>query len=571
MQKLIRYIKPYWLVIAYALGVKFLATWIELQIPKLMQVILDEKVPSGEAEQIYLYGGLMLLCAVLACLLNIVSNRRTSFTAGKIMKKLRHDLYNKLQRLSPRQMDGVTVSSAVSRLTSDTYNVNNLLVRAQRIGVRAPILMVGGIFSMLMMDAQLALVLLALLPLIVIIVYWVAKKSVPLHKKTHELQDDLVLVCQENITGIRVIKALSKTEHERQRFDDVVEKRNRVTIKASKITSLSGPATTLILNLGLTLLVVVGAYRVNSGGIKPGVILAFLHFFTIILNGTIMVTRVIIMIATGQASANRIAEILEMPEDLPLLPEEAPEENPPHIEFRDVSFSYNNTESNLTKLNFSLQRGQTLGILGSTGSGKSTIIKLLLRLYDVSEGKILIDGRDIRTISPEEFREKFGVAFQNDFVKMASIRDNMRYYRDVDDKALLLAAEHAQAAGFVEEKGGLDGEVAIRGNNLSGGQRQRLLISRALAGKPEILILDDSSSALDYRTDAELRKALRQNYGDTTTVLIAQRVSSLRHADHILVMDDGNVLGAGNHQQLMETCEEYRHIAQIQMGDSEEV
>ncbi|MBE6942780.1 MAG: ABC transporter ATP-binding protein [Ruminococcaceae bacterium] len=570
MQKLMKYIRPFWLTILFGLAIKFTATYIELQIPKLMQVVLDEKVPAGLEREIYLFGGLMVLCSILAMVLNITANRIASKTAGKITRRLRHDLFNKLQRLSPRQMDTVTVPSAVSRLTSDSYNVNNLIVRIQRIGVRAPILLIGGIFSMLSMDWALALILVALLPFISIVVYVVTKKSVPLHRRTHELQDKIVMICQENITGVRVIKALSKTGHEKRRFYGAVEDRNEVSLQAQKVSGISGPLTTLILNLGLTVLVVVGAYRVNAGATGSGVIVAFLQYFVMILNAAVMVTRVIIMCATAQASANRIAEVMALPEDMLCLPGEEKEENAPHIVFRDVTFSYSGKGNNLENLSFSLEKGQTLGILGATGSGKSTIIKLLLRLYDVNSGEILIDGQDICTIPNDVLRKKFGVVFQNDFVKMTTIGENIRYYRDIPDEELLSAIADAQASGFVEEKGGLTGEVDIRGNNLSGGQKQRLLISRALAGKPEILILDDASSALDYKTDANLRRALRQNYENSTKVIVAQRVSSLRHADLILVLDDGAVIGAGNHDTLMATCGEYKMIANAQMGDREE-
>ncbi|MBE6983521.1 MAG: ABC transporter ATP-binding protein [Ruminococcaceae bacterium] len=570
MRKLLKYINPYWGIILVGLAIKFVATYAELEIPKLMQIVLDEKVPAGLEKEIYLYGGLMILCSAVALVLNITANRMASKTAGKITRTLRHDLFDKLQRLSPRQMDAVTVPSAVSRLTSDSYNVNNLIVRIQRIGVRAPILLIGGIFSMMTMDVPLALILIALLPLIAIVVFFVTKRSVPLHQKTHALQDKVVMISQENITGVRVIKALSKAEHEKMRFNSAVEERNAVSLKAQKVTGLSGPLTTLILNLGLTILVVAGAYRVDSGGIKPGVIVAFLQYFVMILNAAVMVTRIIIMCATAQASANRISEVMDLPEDMAVISEEGLEKNAPHIEFRDVNFSYSGKGNNLENLSFSLQRGQTLGILGATGAGKSTIIKLLLRLYDVNNGKILIDGRDVRSIENEVLREKFGVVFQNDFIKMTSIGENIRYYRELKDEELLSAIADAQASDFVEEKGGLSGEVDIRGNNLSGGQKQRLLISRALAGKPEILILDDASSALDYKTDAGLRRALRQNYKDSTKVIVAQRISSLRHADLILVLDDGAVIGAGDHDHLMETCEEYRMIANAQMGDREE-
>jgi ATP-binding cassette subfamily B protein len=265
-----------------------------------------------------------------------------------------------------------------------------------------------------------------------------------------------------------------------------------------------------------------------------------------------------------------VASVLETEEDLTILAPEEKEEHAPHIEFRNVSFSYTGVGKNIEKLSFRLEHGQTLGILGPTGSGKSTIINLLLRLYDADEGQILIDGQDIRTVPYEVLRQKFGAVFQNDFVMEGTIGDNLRFFRDVDDERLQAAAKDAQAEFIDNREGKMDAEVQVRGNNLSGGQKQRLLIARALAANPEILVLDDASSALDYRTDAALRRALRENYRDTTTVLIAQRISSLRHADLILVLDDGAVIGAGDHAHLMETCEEYAYLARIQMGDGEE-
>jgi ATP-binding cassette subfamily B protein len=286
-----------------------------------------------------------------------------------------------------------------------------------------------------------------------------------------------------------------------------------------------------------------------------------------IINAATGITRIFIMWTRGEASAKRVASVLELPVDMAQEPEQEPEQNAPHIEFRDVSFSYNGVGRNVDKLSFTLQHGQTLGILGGTGSGKSTILNLLLRLYDPDEGQVLIDGQDIRAIDPDTLRQKFGVVFQNDFVTEGTIGHNISFFRDLPEASLQEAADHAQAAFIAEKEGGMAAEVVIRGNNLSGGQKQRLLIGRALAGEPEILILDDSSSALDYQTDANLRRALRENYRNTTTVLVAQRISSLQHADLILVLDDGQVIGAGNHRELLETCEEYRHIAETQMGE----
>ncbi len=570
MRQLKQYIRPYWGYIILTLAIKFFGTLMDLMIPSLMETMIDEKAPAGDITQIFLYGGGMLLCAILALTGNVVANRMTAISSGKITRTVRHDLFVKLESLSARQMDRLTISSAESRLTSDTYNVNQLLTRIQRMGIRAPILLIGGIFMMLRMDPMLALVLVALLPIIAIVVYFVTKYSVPMYTKQQTVLDKVVRVVQENITGIRVIKALSKTEYEKQRFHGVNTDLSDIGMKAGMITSVTNPASTLVLNLGLTLVVVVGAFRVNSGDIKSGVIIAFLQYFTMILNAMLGITRIFVMWSKGEASAKRVAQVLELDEDLTVLPAGDTEPSPAHIEFKNVRFSYTGIGTNIDNLSFRLEHGQTLGILGSTGSGKSTIINLLLRLYDPDEGQILIDGQDIRTIPYDDLRKKFGVVFQNDFITEGTIEDNIRFFRNIPREASEKAAEAAQASFIREKEGGMDAEVAVRGNNLSGGQKQRLLIARALAADPEILVLDDASSALDYRTDANLRRALREQYRNTTTVVVAQRISSLRHANLILVLDDGNVIGAGDHNSLMTSCEEYRIIAQTQMGDGKE-
>ena len=572
MKQLAKYIRPHLIYIICTLSIKFAATYAELWIPTLMETMLDDKVPAGDVTQIYLFGGLMILCAGLCLALNITANRMTAFSSGRITKAIRHDLFQKLQSLSARQMDALTVPSAESRLTSDTYNVNQMLTRLQRMGIRAPILLIGGILMLVRMDWTLALILVVLLPIIAIVVYFVTKKSLPLYTRQQTVLDGVVRVVQENITGIRVIKALSKSDYEKGRFHGVNSELTDVSMKAGMVTSITGPVSSVVLNLGLTAVVILGAYRVNGGHIEGGVIIAALQYFVMILNAMTGITRIFVMWSKGEASAKRVANVLAEPEDLSvLLSEEEAPENAPHIEFRNVSFSYTGVGKNVENLSFKMERGQTLGFLGATGSGKSTIVNLLLRLYDPDEGQILIDGRDIRTIPAEELRAKFGVVFQNDFVTEGTVADNIRFFRDLPDDALHSAAEDAQAAGFIAEKeGGMEAEVMVRGNNLSGGQKQRLLIARALAADPEILVLDDASSALDYRTDAQLRSALRKNYRDTTTVLIAQRISSLRHADLILVLEDGGILGAGSHDTLLDSCEEYRMIAHTQMGDGKE-
>ena len=573
MKGLWKYIRPQVPVILLTLVIKFFGTFVELWIPSLMETMLDEKVPLGQLREIYIYGGLMILCALLCVVLNLSANAISAFTAGRVTKSIRRDLFAKLQSLSARQMDELTIPSAESRLTSDTYHVNNVLTRLQRIGIRGPILLVGGLVMMFRLDTQLAWILVALLPLISLVVYFVSKKSLPLYSGQQTVLDKVVRIMQENITGIRVTKALSKTEYERERFNGVNNELADISQKAGLVTGITGPVTTVILRIGLSLVVLLGAYRVNAGAIKPGAIIAALQYFTMIITAMTGVTRIFIMLSRGEASAKRISSVLELPEDMTVLPEEAPcaEAAPAHIEFRNVDFSYTGVGKNLTDINFRLERGQTLGILGGTGSGKSTVLNLLMRLYDADAGQILLDGRDIKTISYEELRGKFGIVFQNDFITEGTIGHNVRFFRDLSDEELDRAAQCAQAEFISQKEGGMDAEVVIRGNNLSGGQKQRLLIARALAGDPEILVLDDASSALDYKTDAQLRKALRENYRNTTTVLVTQRVSSLCHADWILVLSEGCVIGAGKHEQLMETCEEYRSIAQTQMGEGREV
>ena len=570
MKKLEQYIHPYWGYIFLTVSIKLFAAMAELTVPYLMEIMLDVKVPAGDLNGIYIVGAMMLLCAAVALGGNVLANRMSAISSGKITRAIRHDLFEKLQSLSARQVDELTVASAQSRLTSDTYNINQLLARTQRLGIRAPSLVIGGLIMTMTMDRPLALVLLGMLPIIAIVILWVTKVSMPLYTEQQTVLDRVVRTVQENITGIRVIKALSKTEHEKQRFHTVNSEYTIIDQKAGDITAITNPSTSLALNIGLTLVVLIGAFRVDSGAMKPGVIVSFLQYFTMILNSTMAITRMFVMWFKGAASAKRIAEVMDMPADLVIDPAAETEPNAPHIEFRDVSFSYTGIGKNIDSLSFRLGHGQTLGILGPTGAGKSTIINLLLRLYDPASGAILINGQDVRTIPYDEFRQKFGVVFQNDFITEGTIADNIRFFRDLSVEDLTRAAEDAQAEFIQEKEGGMDAEVVIRGNNLSGGQKQRLLIARALAARPEILVLDDSSSALDYQTDSRLRQALRKNYRDTTTVVIAQRISSLRHADLILVISDSQVIGAGTHDELMTSCEEYRIIAETQMGEGKE-
>ena len=566
MKKILGYIRPHLGIMTVGLIIKFFASMMDLVIPSLLEKIIDEVVPQKDPKQVFFWGGMMVLCAVCSILSNITANRMAATSAGKVTRGIRHDLFSKVTHLTAAQTDSFTIPSLVSRLTSDTYNVNEMISRVQRMGVRAPILLIGGILITLTMDPVLTLVLVGTLPFIFVVVYLVTKFSVPMYTYCQSVLDRMVRTVQENVTGVRVIKALSKTEYEKNRFDGVNEELSQSEQRASAVMAITNPTTTMILNLGLCVVVLVGAARVNGGSAQPGDIIAFLSYFTIILNAMLGITRIFTLCAKGVASANRIAEVLDAPEEMQ--PEELPTlETNAKIVFENVSFSYHKQRDNLTNVNFSLLPGQTLGILGTTGSGKSTLIQLLIRFYDPDRGNIYIDGKNIRSMDRESLATRFGMAFQSDFWMADSIRANVDFGRGLSDEAIRNALVNAQAAEFVDGLAeGWDHRLTVRGTNLSGGQKQRLLIARALAGEPEILILDDSSSALDYKTDAALRRALRREYPNSTKVLIAQRISAIRHADLILVLDDGQVVGQGTHEELLETCPMYALIAENQMG-----
>ena len=365
-----------------------------------------------------------------------------------------------------------------------------------------------------------------------------------------------------------MIKALSKVDYEKDSFGAVNAELSHSEEKANVTMAITPATVTLCLNLGMTAVVALGAYRVFHGHSSPGQIISFMQYFTQILNATLALTRIFIVFSRGAASADRLAEVLDEKEDLKLLPPAEPEKDAEFLEFRNVTFSYNKTIPTVEDISFRLRKGGTLGIIGGTGSGKSTLIQLLMRFYDPDEGQILLEGRDLRTIDPATLKAKFGVIFQNDFLMAETLKENILFGRELSDEELKKAADSAQALSLIENlDDGFEHLLTTKGANLSGGQRQRVLISRALAGDPEILILDDSSSALDYKTDAMLRGALRKNYTNATKIIVAQRISSIRDADLILVLEHGKICGMGTDETLSETCEIYREIAQSQMGE----
>lgn len=570
MHFFLHYLRPYARRVAGGMTAKFLGTIMELFLPWLLAYTLDEIAPLGDKNRVYLYGGAMLLCSLLAWTGNIFANRAAASVARDCTRTLRHDLFGKITRLTAREIDRFTIPSLISRMTTDTYNIYRMLGMMQRIGIRAPILLIGGIIVTMTLDAALASLLVAILPFMALVVWLISKKGVPLYSVVQKNVDKLTRVIRENLTGIRLIKALSKTEDEKARFAQVNETVAASETKAASVMAVNSPLMQLLLNIGLVLVVAAGAGRVAAGLTGPGNIIAFLSYFTIILNAMLTITRILTMYSKALASARRVQEVLDAQEEsAPQGGAFTPDPTAPHIAFENVSFSYNKKSPDVQGVSFSLQRGQRLGILGPTGAGKSTLVKLLLRLYDPDAGTIRIGGTDIREIPLEQLRRMFGVVFQNDALFRGDIEQNVRLGRALTMEEIDRALRDAQAE-FVAEKGGLEAPVVSRGQNFSGGQQQRLLLARALAGAPEILILDDASSALDFKTEAALRGALQAGYQRSTVITIAQRVSAIMQCDLILVLEEGKIQGAGTHAQLMASCPLYQEIARLQLGGEAE-
>ena len=577
-QIVIRYLKPYCPRMGVGFLIKFWGTIMDLCIPYILAYIIDSVIPKQQKSLVLLWGFFMIFCSVLAVTFNIIANRMASKVASDATELIRHDLFSNIMYLSNRQTDFFTKPSLISRMTTDTYNLHQMIGRVQRLGVRAPILLIGGICVTFTLDPAMACVLVAVLPLLGIITVYVSRKSIPMYIVLQEASDRFVRMVREDIAGIRVIKALSKTDYETEKFrainKEVVERER----KNGMVMAIIDPAMNILLNLGLVCVIFVGALRVNGGNCEVGKILAFTTYFTIILNAMLSISKMFTILSKAIASGNRIWQVLETKEDMQVLEMKEDQQTskakediqtPEEIVFEHVSFSYlKQKDADIRDLSFHIKRGETLGIIGEIGSGKSTIINLMMRMYDADQGRILISGRDVRTYKPEELKSRFGVVFQNDTIFEDTIAGNVTLGRELDETQVQEALLYARAREFVENRTDREEEALnIKGANLSGGQKQRVLIARALAAKPRILILDDSSSALDYKTDAALRKGIREHFAGTTLVIVAQRISSILNADHILVMEDGKAIGYGTHEELLRSCAVYREIGKSQMGE----
>ena len=567
MNFLLKYLEPFKNRMLIGFSIKVSGTVAELFLPYIMTHILDNVIGTLLVEKVVFWGIMMIICAGLACAGNIIANRMAAKTSKDFSKKMRKDLFEKTLYLSESDTDRFTIPSLESRITTDTYNVHNFVSMMQRMGVRAPILLIGGMTISFFMDPSLALIMLATLPFIFITVYSISKNGVPLYAKVQERVDSMVRVVREDTQGIRVIKALSKNDYENRRYDEVNLALSKEERRAGTIMGSVNPIMTVLMNLGIIAVVAVSAFTVQKGISTPATVIAFVQYFTLISMAMMVISRIFVMYTKCAASAKRIAEVLETPDRFFVTEDDSEPDEENFISFENVSFSYLGKKNNIDCLSVSVPKGGTLGIIGATGSGKSTFAKLLMRSYEADSGKIRINGRDITSYSREELTSMFGVALQNDFLYADTIGENISFGRDLSEEEIRRAAKIAQAEDFIEElPEKYNHVIAPKGTNLSGGQRQRLLIARAVAAKPDIIILDDSSSALDYKTDAALRKALDSELSGSTVITVAQRVSSVKNCGMILVLDNGKVIGKGTHEELLETCSEYKEISDSQMG-----
>lgn len=566
MKRVFGYIQKYRLRLEFQMVIKIIGTLMDLVIPYILSYIIDEVVPTNDVQKIVLLGLLMIGCAVIGLVGNVKANQMASMIAKRVTTEYRHDVFSKIQELSPAQVDEVTIPSIISRMTTDTYNVHHMVGMMQRIGIRAPILFIGGIIVTLILDAKLTLVLIAILPIIVILTYIISKVGIPLYTNVQVALDELVRAVRENATGVRVIKALSKENYEKEKFRKINKDVIDLELKSGYTMSILNPIINFLLNAGLVMVIVIGAIRVNGGDLLPGKILAFTTYFTIILNATLSITRIFTMLSRSIASAKRIEYIMSFSKDLEVS-EEPKLETTDYITFSNVSFSYHKQVDNLTDINFSIKKGETLGIIGATGSGKSTLIQLLMRFYDVDKGAIYINGRNIKSIPSDELKKMFGVVFQNDCIFSDTIFENINFGRGYDIESVKEAARISSIHDFIETlPEGYNTELNARGTNLSGGQKLRVLIARSIVGNPDILILDDASSALDYKTDAAIRSKIRETKTGTTQIIVAQRISSVLSSDHILMLEDGKIIASGKHEELLKTSPEYLEIYKLQMG-----
>jgi len=573
MLKLLRFLKPYAAQVALVVILVAATAFAELFLPTLMSDIVDIGIVNGNTAYILRIGGLMLLVALAAVGSGLAGSYFSSHAGMAFGRDLRRTLFEHVESFSLHEFDVIGTPSLITRTTNDVTQVQMFTMMVMRMIIMAPLMAVGGIYMMFRKDAGLTWILGVGVPLIAGIITFTALKAMPLFRQMQEKIDRINLVLREGLTGVRVIRAFNRVEHERKRFDDANWDLTDVSIRVNKIMALMMPVMFLIMNLTTVAIIWFGARRIDLGDMQVGSLMAFLQYAMQILFSVLMVSMLFVMLPRASVSAARINQVLAIqPGIKDAVKTRMPEKKRGHIEFKNVTFAYPDAEEPAIRdISFSAKPGEMTAIIGGTGSGKSTLVNLIPRFYDTASGGILVDGVDIREMSQEGLRAKLGFVPQKAVLFNDTIANNIRFGREnATDAEVVHAAETAQALSFIQKMpGGFDSVVAQSGTNLSGGQKQRLAIARALVRKPEVYVFDDTFSALDFKTDARLRAALRRETADATVIIVAQRVNTVVDADRIIVLDEGEVVGMGTHGELMRTCTVYREIVSSQLTEEE--
>lgn len=570
MKSLLRYLRSYRKEVVLSPLFKLLEAVFELFIPLVVAAIIDVGIAGGDRPYILKCCGIMLLLGVVGLICAVSAQFFAARAAVGFAAKVKQALFDHIQGFSYSDLDTLGTSSLITNMTSDMNQVQTGVNLVLRLFLRSPVIVFGAMIMAFSIDFRASLPFVVLIPALSVVVFGVMLITIPLYKKVQTRLDKLLGITRENLTGVRVIRAFNRRDVETESFREANQSLNGIQIFVGRISALMNPLTFVLVNAAIIFLIRGGAFRVNEGTITQGQLIALYNYMTQILVELVKLANLIITITKATASGNRInAVLMKQPETMPRA--ESEESDAFAIRFDNVSMTYTTAGApSLSSVSFAVKRGQTLGIIGSTGSGKSTLVNLIPHFYHATEGTVTVAGRPVETYEDEDLRSKIGVVAQKNVLFKGTVRSNLLWGDGkADDACLAEALETAQASGFIAERAGqLDAEVEQGGKNFSGGQRQRLCIARALVKRPEILILDDSSSALDFATDAALRKAIRALPYHPTTVIVSQRTSSIMHADVIVVLDDGEQVGCGTHEELLATCPVYREIHQSQFSEN---
>lgn len=562
-----KYIKPYRIQAIIGFLFKMTEAFFELIVPMVVADIIDNGIAKNDSNYILKMGFVLFLLAIIGYCCALICQYFASKTSQGFGTYLRNDMFKAMNAYDYENIDDIGTPSLITRITNDVNQLQLAVAMAIRLVSRSPFLIIGSLIMAFQINVQMALIFLLSAPLLALCIFLVMSKSLPLYIRIQKQLDRVSLICRENLSGIRVIRAFSKQFQEKNRFEEATQKQKDMQIKVGKISALLNPLTSVIVNIAIIFILYIGGIRVNAGSLTQGEIIALINYMNQILLSMFVFANVIVIFNKASASYKRVQEVLAIQPHIHDGSGNTNFQRENLISFDHVTFAYQGAQA-LKDLNFKILKGETIGIIGGTGSGKSTLVHLIPRFYDVTQGQILIKGNPIQDYSLKGLREMIGIVPQQAVLFTGTIRENIQWgKKDASDGEIKEALRIAQATFVDELDEGLDSMIHQGGKNLSGGQRQRLTIARALVKKPEILILDDSASALDFATDAALRKALKTL--DSTTIIVSQRVSSLMHADKILVLSHGELVGMGNHQELLETCSLYQEIAKSQLSEEE--